>query len=103
MPEAEEQVLDFVKQHAEFRSAQLAGNSVHVDRMFIVKHMPKLTEYLHYRIIDVSTVMELARRWSPKVYRKAPKKKNTHTAMSDVKESLEELKYYQAHLFNKKR
>jgi oligoribonuclease len=61
LQEAEDAVLDFITQHTEYQSAQLAGNSVHIDRLFLLKHMPKVVEHLHYRIIDVSTIMELSR------------------------------------------
>jgi len=65
LSDAEEQILAFIRQHAQEREAPLAGNSVHVDRRFLVKDMPKLERYLHYRIVDVSTVKELCRRWYP--------------------------------------
>lgn len=96
---AEQQVLEFIQQHVQPQAAQLAGNSIHVDRMFLSKYMPKLVQYLHYRIVDVSTVKELCRRWYPDVYKRAPRKALSHTAMSDIRESLEELKYYKKHLF----
>ncbi|KIY95155.1 putative REX2, RNA exonuclease 2 [Monoraphidium neglectum] len=99
LQEAEEQVLAFVAAHTEFQSAQLAGNSVHVDRMFLQRHMPALLGHLHYRIVDVSSIHEVARRWSPKLARSTPRKKAAHTAMSDIRESLEELRYYKDKLF----
>jgi oligoribonuclease (3'-5' exoribonuclease) len=155
------QVLEFVKAHTEYKSAQLAGNSVHVDRMFLQRHMPALLEHVHYRIVDVSSFSEVARcagpralgyagggsqgplehvqdaqlanttagarerprprpahlthpsdgpaplcpaprarsRWAPKLGRGAPRKKAAHTAMSDIQESLAELRYYKERLF----
>eukprot|EP00775_Hariotina_reticulata_P011354 gene11354-11503_t len=99
LQQAEQQVLSFVQQHTEFQTAQLAGNSVHVDRLFLQRHMPRLLEHLHYRIVDVSTFKECCRRWKPKLARKAPRKVAAHTAMSDIKESLKELQYYKSVLF----
>ncbi len=72
------QVLAFVEAHTEAGAAQLAGNSVHVDAAFLRRWMPRLAAHLHYRIVDVSTVMELCRRWFPKAYRCAPRKKVSH-------------------------
>ncbi|GMH41549.1 hypothetical protein BSKO_09459 [Bryopsis sp. KO-2023] len=101
MSGAEKQVLDFIRQHVEPNSAQLAGNSVHVDKAFLRKYMPTLHDYLHFRILDVSTLHEIARRWFPKEWRKVPRRKNAHTAMSDIQESVEELKYFRHALFKK--
>jgi hypothetical protein len=76
-------VLEFVQRHVpEPAIAQIAGNSVHVDLAFLRKHMPRLVDHLSYRIVDVSTVGELCRRWFPREHSRAPKKRNTHTAMS---------------------
>jgi oligoribonuclease len=102
LAEAEEHVLEFVKKHCAYQTGILAGNSVHVDRAFLMHRMPKLLEHLHYRIVDVSSVAELARRWHPKVWREAPKKKKAHTALADVRESLAELRYYRERLFIKR-
>ncbi|KAL6763974.1 ribonuclease H-like domain-containing protein [Haematococcus lacustris] len=100
MQQAEEQVMAFIQQYvSEAGTAQMAGNSVHVDRMFLNKHMPTLVSFLSYRIVDVSSVKELARRWFPKEYRQAPRKKLAHTALSDIKESLAELRYYRKAVF----
>lgn len=77
----------------------LAGNSVSVDRNFITRDMPRLTEYLHYRTVDVSSIKELARRWYPKIYFAAPAKTGNHRALGDIQDSIEELKYYRAHVF----
>lgn len=102
LAQAEEAVLEFVKRHCEYQAGIFAGNSVHVDRAFLTMHMPRLCEHCHYRIVDVSSVAELARRWHPKAWREAPKKKKAHTAMADVRESLAELRYYRERLFNKR-
>jgi oligoribonuclease len=77
----------------------LAGNSVSVDRNFINRDMPRLTEYLHYRTVDVSSIKELARRWYPKIYFAAPAKTGNHRALGDIQDSIEELKYYRTSIF----
>jgi oligoribonuclease len=77
----------------------LAGNSVSVDRNFIARDMSRLNEYLHYRIVDVSSIKELARRWYPKIYFAAPAKTGNHRALGDIQDSIEELKYYRANVF----
>jgi oligoribonuclease len=100
LKEAEQQVLAFIKQHIpDEGKGILAGNSIHVDRMFLCKYMPDLIAHLHYRIVDVSTVKELAKRWFPSASRRAPKKVLAHTALSDVRESIEELQYYRKAVF----
>lgn len=97
--EAERQVLTFVRKHIpEAGIAPLAGNSIHTDRGFLAKSMPALTEHLHYRIVDVSTLKELARRWMPDRLAKAPAKQAGHRALADIRESIEELKYYRTAL-----
>ncbi|KAI9283667.1 ribonuclease H-like domain-containing protein [Umbelopsis sp. AD052] len=99
--EAEAQVLDFIVKHVPQPGvAQLAGNSVHADKRFLEKEMPSIVEHLHYRIVDVSTVKELARRWYPDTYN-ALVKKGAHRAMGDIIESIEELKFYRQTLFKK--
>lgn len=97
--DAENQILKFVKAHAPENKCPLGGNSVYMDRLFIRKYMPKLDAYLHYRVIDVSTIKELARRWYPKEYSKTPHKKFQHRCLSDIIESVEELKYYREKIF----
>lgn len=77
----------------------LAGNSVYVDRLFIARDMPKLSEYLHYRTVDVSSIKELARRWFPKVYFNAPAKTGNHRALGDIKDSIAELNFYRKTIF----
>ncbi|KAG1680131.1 hypothetical protein FOA52_000244 [Chlamydomonas sp. UWO 241] len=100
MEQAEASVLEFVRAHvADPGSAQLAGNSVHVDRQFLLKYMPQLTAFLSYRIVDVSTIKELAKRWYPAANRRAPRKANAHTALSDIRESITELEYFRRTIF----
>jgi oligoribonuclease len=100
MEEAETRVLDYVRAHVpDSGKAPLAGNSVGTDRGFLARDMPQLEGYLHYRIIDVSSVKELARRWYPRAYFAAPKKQGGHRALADIKESIEELRYYRAAVF----
>mmetsp|Transcript_19975 Transcript_19975/g.33548 ORF Transcript_19975/g.33548 Transcript_19975/m.33548 type:complete len:229 (+) Transcript_19975:152-838(+) len=99
MKEAETQVLQFVKQHVKQSAGVVAGNSVYVDVGFLKKDMRELADYFHYRILDVSTVKELARRWFPADYVKAPKKQMLHTAMADIRESLEELRHWRKAIF----
>ncbi|KAJ0183142.1 hypothetical protein K1T71_001118 [Dendrolimus kikuchii] len=97
--EAEKYVLDFVKTHVPEKKCPISGNSVYMDRLFLRKYMPTLNDYLHYRIIDVSTIKELARRWFQKEYSNIPQKKFTHRSMDDILESIAELKYYKEHIF----
>ena len=99
--EAEAVTLAFVKRHCEAGQAPLCGNSIWQDRRFLAKHMPTLNDYLHYRIVDVSTVKELARRWKPELVEgdTAFKKQNAHRALADIHESIAELRYYREHLF----
>ena len=100
LPEAEKAVLDYVREWVpEPGKAPLAGNSVATDRSFIARHMPELDRYLHYRIVDVSSVKELARRWYPRVYYNAPAKTGNHRALADIRESILELRYYRQALF----
>lgn len=97
----EDQLLQFIAQHTEKGKAPLAGNSVHADKRFLDKYMPKLMKHLHYRIVDVSTVKELCRRWYPEDFTGAPSKKLSHRALDDIRESIEELKYYRSTIFKK--
>lgn len=91
--EAEALTLGFVQGHAARHSAPLCGNTVWQDRRFLKAYMPTLEDWLHYRIVDVSTVKELARRWKPELADRV-KKRNTHRALDDIRESVAELKYY---------
>ncbi|XP_011875424.1 PREDICTED: probable oligoribonuclease [Vollenhovia emeryi] len=99
LEEAEKTVLDLLKKHIQQGSCPLAGSSVYMDRLFLYKYMPLVNNYLHYRIIDVSTVKEIARRWNPSVYNSVPKKKLQHRALDDIKESINELRHYKKHFF----
>ena len=94
--DAEAQILAFIGQYVPKSSSPLCGNTISQDRRFLVKYMPKLEAYLHYRNIDVSTFKELAKRWRPEVYA-AFKKQQKHTALADVHESIDELEHYRAH------
>jgi oligoribonuclease len=95
--EVEAQVLSFIAQYVAARISPLCGNSVHQDRRFLVKYMPKLEEYLLYRNLDVSTLKELARRWKPEVMAGLTKH-GKHEALADIHESIAELKYYREHI-----
>ncbi|MFM1906863.1 MAG: hypothetical protein RLZZ591_540 [Pseudomonadota bacterium] len=97
--EAEGQLLTFLAKYVPKGGAPLCGNSIGQDRRFLVKYMPQLESYLHYRNIDVSTLKELAKRWRPDVY-KSFKKRQTHTALADVHESIDELVHYRSHFMN---
>lgn len=97
--DAQKQALDFIKRYVPSKTSPLCGNTIGQDRRFLVKYMPKLEAYLHYRNIDVSTLKELARRWRPDLH-KNYKKKQAHTALADVQESIDELKYYREHFLN---
>lgn len=100
LAEAERIVLDYVKGWVpDGRKAPLAGNSVATDRGFLARDMPALEGHLHYRIIDVSSIKELARRWYPRVYFASPEKTGNHRALADIRESIQELKYYRAAVF----
>jgi oligoribonuclease len=100
VPEAEKIVLDHVRQFVpEPHSAPLAGNSIATDRMFLARDMPELDGHLHYRMVDVSSVKELCRRWYPRVYYAKPEKGLAHRALADIEESLRELRYYRGTAF----
>ena len=97
---AEDAVMEYVRYWVpEPRKAPLAGNSVGTDRGFLARDMPQLENHLHYRIIDVSSIKELARRWYPRIYFASPSKNGGHRALADIQESIEELKYYREVLF----
>lgn len=100
LQEAEEQVLGYVREHCtEGSRPPLAGNTVGTDRAFISRDMPDLDAFLHYRIVDVSSIKELSRRWYPRAYFAAPAKRGNHRALADILESIEELRYYRAAIF----
>ncbi|MFC5909552.1 oligoribonuclease [Streptacidiphilus monticola] len=98
--EAEAMVLNYIRAHVpEAGRAPLAGNSVATDRGFLARDMKALDDYLHYRIVDVSSIKELARRWYPKAYYNSPKKAGNHRALADIRESINELRYYRETVF----
>jgi oligoribonuclease len=99
LADATSQTLAFLTQHCAKGTAPLCGNSVWKDRSFLERYMPSIIDLLHYRIVDVSTVKELARRWYPPELQ-APRKKELHRALDDVRESIEELQWYRAKLFS---
>ena len=100
MEDAQADVLAYVKQHCGDGSRPpLAGNTVATDRAFLARDMPELEAFLHYRIVDVSSIKELSRRWFPRAYYNAPAKSGGHRALADIRESIEELRYYRAAVF----
>jgi len=100
LAQAEDMVMEYVTAHVpEPRSAPLCGNSIATDRGFLARDMPRLDAHLHYRMIDVSSVKELCRRWFPRVYFGQPAKGLTHRALADIRESVRELEYYRRTVF----
>lgn len=99
--EAAGMTMTFIKEHCEPETALLAGNSVWADRAFLKKYMPEIMDYLHYRMVDVSTVKELIRRWYPNDPHVEFQKGEAHRALDDIKESIEELKHYRTYFFRK--
>ena len=99
LKKAEEAVLDFVETHCKPKTAPLCGNTIWQDRRFLVKYMPRLESYLHYRVIDVSSLKELVGRWYPEDHKMSRLKKQTHRVMEDIRESLDELRYYRNKVF----
>jgi oligoribonuclease len=101
--QAAAETLAFIRQHVpEARKVPLSGNSIGTDRRFLANYMPEVENYLHYRCIDVSTVKELARRWYPEAFAAAPKKLGAHRALDDIKESVEELKFWRSTIFRER-
>lgn len=98
---AEMQILSFLREHCEPGQAPLGGNSVWMDRVFLMHHMPRLYDFLHYRTIDVSTIKELLKSWYPDELATQYKKNNSHRALEDIKESIDELRYYKNNFFIK--
>lgn len=95
LDDAQARILEYVKKHIpESRKAPLAGSSVYVDRMFLANYMPELDAHLHYRLVDVSSIKELTKRWYPKAYYNTPEKTGNHRALADIRESIAELRYY---------
>lgn len=100
LADAEAQVLDYIRAHCPDGSRPpLAGNTVATDRAFLARDMPDLEGFLHYRIVDVSSIKELSRRWYPRAYFQAPAKRGNHRALADIQESIEELRYYREAVF----
>ena len=100
LADAEAQILDYVRTHIPVAgTAPLAGNSIATDRGFIARDMPALDTHLHYRMIDVSSIKELCRRWYPRIYFGQPEKGLAHRALADIKESIRELQYYRRTAF----
>jgi len=97
--QAEEQVLTFLQNYCKPETALLAGNSVWQDRIFMRRHMPRIVDFLYYRLIDVTTIKELVDRWYPMNEHRELVKKDLHRALPDIYESIEELKYYKKHFF----
>ncbi|ESO03265.1 hypothetical protein HELRODRAFT_173544 [Helobdella robusta] len=97
--QAEMELLSFVRQHTPPGMCPLAGNSIHVDKKFLEKYMPQFSSHFHYRIVDVSTIKELASRWYPDHSDLAPVKKMVHRAMDDILESIAELRFYRSTFF----
>lgn len=95
-------MLDFLQAHVKHRECPLAGNTIYMDRAFLMEYMPRVDQYLHYRLIDVSTCKELCKRWNPSLFAKVPRKQLVHRGLEDILESIEELKYYRQYMFNKK-
>ncbi|MCP9207492.1 oligoribonuclease [Streptomyces cucumeris] len=100
LEDAQEKVLAYIREHVpDAGKAPLCGNSVGTDRGFLLRDMPVLEGYLHYRIVDVSSIKELARRWYPRAYFNSPKKNGNHRALADIHESIAELRYYREAVF----
>ena len=98
--EAEQQVLEYIRRYAPTaRTVPLCGNSIATDRAFIARDMPELDAHLHYRMVDVSSIKELCRRWYPRIYFGQPEKGLAHRALADIKESIRELEYYRRTAF----
>ena len=100
MEDAQAQVLAYIRKYVPVaKKAPLAGNSIGTDKVFLARDMPELVEHLHYRVIDVSTVKELSLRWYPRAYFQSPAKTGGHRALGDIKDSINELKYYREAVF----
>ena len=99
MEDAQQQVMEYVRQYVPHGKAPLAGNTVGMDKMFLDRDMPELMDHLHYRVVDVSSIKELVRRWYPRVFFNAPAKTGGHRALGDIQDSIRELKYYREVIF----
>ena len=92
--------LDFIREHVpEPRTVPLCGNSIGTDRRFLATHLPEIEDHLHYRSVDVSTIKELTRRWYPGAIEAVPRKATAHRALDDIRESIDELRWYRQHVF----
>jgi len=100
LAEAEQKTLDFIAAYCKPKSSPLCGNTIYQDRRFLLEYMPKLEDYLHYRLVDVSTIKELVKRWYGPEFQ-APAKKQKHKALDDILETIEELKFYREKVFKK--
>jgi oligoribonuclease len=100
LEQAGAETLTFIRQHVpDARSVPLCGNSIGTDRRFLAAYLPEIETYLHYRSIDVSSVKELVRRWYPKVRQGRPQRQGLHRALDDIRDSIDELRYYRTHVF----
>ena len=99
LEEAEEEVIAYLSAHCQPGQSPLAGNTIGMDRNFISRDMPRLSAFVHYRTIDVSSIKELAKRWYPKAYHSAPAKTGNHRALADIRDSIAELAHYRATIF----
>lgn len=99
MQEAQQRVVDYVKEQVKGVRAPLAGNTVGMDKAFLDRDMPELMELLHYRVVDVSSIKELVRRWYPRVFFNSPEKTGGHRALGDIQDSIQELRYYRETVF----
>jgi oligoribonuclease len=100
LAEAQDTVLSYVRQHVpESRKVPLCGNSIATDRAFLARDMPELDDFLHYRMVDVSSIKELSRRWYPRTYFASPEKHGGHRALADIRDSIRELRYYREAVF----
>ncbi|MFC4866774.1 MULTISPECIES: oligoribonuclease [Streptomonospora] len=100
LKEAEDRVLEHIQRYVpEPKKVPLCGNSIATDRLFISRDMPRIDEFLHYRMVDVSSIKELLRRWYPRIYYASPEKHGGHRALADITESIRELRYYRAAAF----
>ena len=100
LAEAQDVVLSYVRQHVpESRKVPLCGNSIATDRAFLARDMPELDDFLHYRMVDVSSIKELSRRWYPRTYFASPEKHGGHRALADIRDSIRELRYYREAVF----
>jgi oligoribonuclease len=100
LDQAQEQVLSYIRAHVkDSRRVPLCGNSIATDRAFLARDMPQLDAFLHYRMIDVSSIKELSRRWFPRAYFASPEKHGGHRALADIRESVQELRYYRDAVF----